>query len=90
MRYEVQQSIDELNKALGIIGMMKIPNMKPPTDEELEFALNKGLSCMTLMMRILSKKDMTMKELNENLCKKETIEKERVTTNIEIPDEISR
>ena len=36
------------------------------------------------------KKDMTMKELNENLYEKETIEKERVTTNIEIPDEISR
>lgn len=31
---------------------------------------------------------MTMKELNENLYKKETIEKERATTNIEIPDEI--
>lgn len=31
---------------------------------------------------------MTMKELNENLYKKETIEKERTTTNIEIPDEI--
>lgn len=36
--------------------MMKIPNMKPPADEELGFALNKGSSCMTLMMRILSKK----------------------------------
>ena len=59
--------------------MMKFPNMKPPADEELGFALNKGSSYMTLMI---------MKELNENLYKKETIEKERATTNIEIPDEI--
>lgn len=36
--------------------MMKIPNMKPPAGEELGFALNKGSSYMTLMMRILSKK----------------------------------
>lgn len=75
MKDEVQQQINELDKALGIIGMMKIPNMKPPTDKELEFALNKVSSCMTLMTRILSKKDMTMKELNENLYE-EVIEKE--------------
>lgn len=46
------------------------------TDEELEFALNKGSSCMTLLMRILSKKDMTMKELNEKLNKTESSQEE--------------
>lgn len=67
MRYEVQQQIDEIDKALAIIEMRKIPNMKKPTEEELEFALKKASSCMTLMIRELSRKDITMKELNEEL-----------------------
>ncbi len=56
--------------------MADIPNMKPPTCEELKSALNKASSCMTLMMRILSEKDVTMKELNESLHREEIIEKE--------------
>ena len=41
MKYEVQKQISEIDKALGIIGMMEIPDMNPPTDEELKFALKK-------------------------------------------------
>lgn len=67
MRYEVEKQIEEIDKALAIIEMRKIPNMKKPTEEELEFALKKAASCMSLMLRELSKKDITMKELNEEL-----------------------
>lgn len=67
MRYEVEKQINEINEALAILGLREIPNMKEPTKDELEFALKKATSCMTLIVRALSHKDMTMKEFNEEL-----------------------
>lgn len=67
MRYEVEKQIQEIDNAIAILELREIPNMKKPTEEELELALKKATSCMRLMVRELSKKDITMKELNEEL-----------------------
>lgn len=69
MRYEVQKQVDEIDKALGVITMYSIPNMNI-TKEELEEALKKAESSMKLMMKILSRNDITMKEVNESICGK--------------------
>ena len=62
MRYEVQQQIDEIDKALSIIGMKEIPDMKV-TEEELSVALKKAESCMRLTMSEMIRQDKTMKEI---------------------------
>ena len=40
MRYDVQLQIDDIDKAVAILGLREIPNMKQPTEEEFEYALN--------------------------------------------------
>lgn len=67
MRYEVQKQVDEIDKALAIIGMREIPNMKV-TEEEFEASLKKAKSCMKLTMREMTKQDKTMKEIYHNKC----------------------
>lgn len=62
MRYEVQQQIEEIDKALAIIGMKEIPDMKV-TEEQLSVALKKAESCMRLTMREMIRQDKTMKEI---------------------------
>ena len=68
MKYEVQQQIEEIDKALAIIGMREIPDMKV-TEEELETALKKAESCMKLTMREMIRQDKTMKEMYHNKCR---------------------
>ena len=68
MKYEVQQQIEEIDKALAIIGMREIPDMKV-TEEELETALKKAESCMRLTMREMIRQDKTMKEMYHNKCR---------------------
>lgn len=62
MRYEVQKQIEEIDKALGIIAMYQIPNMKI-TQEEMYKALQKAESCMKFVMHDLCQQDKTMKEI---------------------------
>ena len=68
MKYEVQQQIEEIDKALAIIGMREIPDMKV-TEEELETALKKAESCMRLTMLEMIRQDKTMKEMYHNKCR---------------------
>lgn len=68
MRYDVQQQIDDVDKALAILGLREIPNMKQPTKEEFEYALKKAESCMKLVIHEMIRQDKTMKEM---YCKKE-------------------
>lgn len=69
MRYEVQQQVDDIDKALFILGLREIPNMKQPTEEEFEDALKKAKSCMKLMMHEMIRQDKTMKEMYHNKCR---------------------
>lgn len=62
MKYEVQQQIEEIDKALAIIGMREIPDMKV-TEEELSAALKKAESCMRLTIHEMIRQDKTMKEI---------------------------
>lgn len=66
MKYEVQQQIEEIDKALAIIGMREIPDMKV-TEEEFEYALKKAESCMKLMIHEMIRQDKTMKEMYHNI-----------------------
>lgn len=67
MRYEVKQQIDKINNATFILNLSDMSNMTKPTEEELKESLKIATSCMTLMMRELAKKDITLKELNEEI-----------------------
>ena len=67
MRYDVQQQVDDIDKALAILGLREIPNMKQPTEEEFEYALKKAESCMKLMIHEMIRQDKTMKEMYHNI-----------------------
>ena len=67
MRYDVQQQIDDIDKALFILELREMPNMKQPTEEELETALKKARSCMKLVIREIIRQDKTMKEMYHNI-----------------------
>lgn len=69
MRYDVQQQVDDIDKALAILGLRNIPNMKQPTKEEFENALKKAESCMKLTMCEMIRQDKTMKEMYHNKSK---------------------
>lgn len=66
MRYDVQQQVDDIDKALAILGLRKIPNMKQPTEQEFEDALKKAESCMKLVIHEMIRQDKTMKEMYHN------------------------
>lgn len=68
MKYEVQQQIEEIDKALAILGLREIPNMKKPTEEEFETALKKAESCMKLTIHEMIRQDKTMREMYHNKC----------------------
>ena len=68
MKYEVQQQIEEIDKALAIIGMREIPDMKV-TEKEFEKALKKAESCMKLTIHEMIRQDKTMKEMYHNKCR---------------------
>lgn len=67
MKYEVQQQVEEIDKALAIIGMREIPDMKV-TEEEFETALKKAESCMKLTIHEMIRQDKTMREMYHNKC----------------------
>ena len=67
MRYEVEQQIYEIDNAIFLLNLLNEPNMENPTKAELTESLKMANSCMKLMMRELAKKDITLKELNEDL-----------------------
>ena len=69
MRYDVQQQVDDIDKALAILGLREIPNMKQPTEEEFETALKKAESCMKLTIHEMIRQDKTMKEMYHNKCR---------------------
>lgn len=73
MRYEVAKQINEIDKAIAIFEWREIPDIKQPTEEEMEDAIKKATACMTLIVHILSQKDMTMKELNLERVHQETL-----------------
>ena len=67
MRYDVQQQVDDIDKALAILGLREIPNMKQPTEKEFETALKKAESCMKLTIHEMIRQDKTMKEMYHNI-----------------------
>ena len=68
MRYDVQQQVNDIDKALFILGLREMPNMKQPTDEEFETALKKAESCMKLTIHEMMRQDKTMREMYHNKC----------------------
>ena len=68
MRYDVQQQVNDIDKALFILGLREMPNMKQPTDEEFETALKKAESCMKLTIHKMIRQDKTMREMYHNKC----------------------
>ena len=68
MRYDVQQQVNDIDKALFILGLREMPNMKQPTDEEFETALKKAESCMKLTIHEMIRQDKTMREMYHNKC----------------------
>ena len=68
MRYDVQRQVDDIDKALAILGLRGIQNMKQPTDEEFETALKKAESCMKLTIHEMIRQDKTMREMYHNKC----------------------
>lgn len=67
MRYEVEQQISKIDNAMFLLNLLDDDSMDNPTEEELTESLKMATSCMKLMMRELAKKDITLKELNEEL-----------------------
>lgn len=67
MRYEVEQQINKIDNAMFLLNLLDDDSMDNPTEEELTESLKMATSCMKLMMRELAKKDITLKELNEEL-----------------------
>lgn len=63
MRHEVQKQIDEIDRALFVIGLRGDPHMVVGK-EELEASLKKAESCMRLVIETLSRNDITMKEMH--------------------------
>lgn len=68
MRYDVQQQVNDIDKALFILGLREMPNMEHPTEEELETALKKAESCMKLTIHEMIRQDKTMREMYHNKC----------------------
>ena len=83
MRYDVQQQVDNIDKALFILRLREIPNMKQPTEEEFGDALKKAESCMKLMIHEMIRQDKTMKEMYNN----KSIKHKRITNSelLELP-----
>ena len=69
MRYDVQLQVDDIDKALFILGLRAMPNMKQPTDKEFETASKKAESCMKLVIHEMIRQDKTMKEMYHNKCR---------------------
>ena len=67
MRYEVKQQISKIDNAMFLLNLLDDDSMDNPTEEELTESLKMATSCMKLMMRELAKKNITLKELNEEL-----------------------
>ena len=67
MRYEVEQQISKIDNAMFLLNLLDGDSMDKPTEEELTESLKIATSCMKLMMRELAKKNITLKEFNEEL-----------------------
>lgn len=67
MKYEVMKQAEEINHAIAVFDYLTDPTMKNPSEEEMRMAIKKAASCMTLMVRMLCDKDMTMRDLNNEL-----------------------
>ena len=70
MRYEVEQQIIKIDSAMFLLNLLDDDSMCTPTEEELTESLKIATSCMKLMIRELAKKNLTLRELHEELCGK--------------------
>ena len=68
-RYEVIKQIEEINNADAILDLLNNETMKPPTKEELEFAIKKAHSCISLTVSLLCENNITIREIREGLRK---------------------